>query len=192
MLTGQPVVEWLNIELPMVTSLRSDLLALLADGNYFHTELQSENERDMPERLLLYGLLFKRRLGKFPQQMVLYVGEAPITMPTVWQEGSGRYEIVCRDIRDLDGDVLMASPVLENKNKLFGDVFRNGKMEGLAEGKAEGAAEGKAGLLLRLLTKRFGPLPVWVEERLASATSESLDLLSDRLLDAGTIDEIFR
>lgn len=51
-------------------------------------------------------------------------------------------------------------------------------------------AEGRVAALLRLLRKRFGPLPIDLEKRLAAASSEQLDLYLDRVLDAGSLDEV--
>lgn len=55
----------------------------------------------------------------------------------------------------------------------------------------EGKAEGKAETLLRQLRKRFGPLPPSAEQRLRAGTPEQLDLWTDRILDATSIDGVF-
>jgi flagellar biosynthesis/type III secretory pathway protein FliH len=62
---------------------------------------------------------------------------------------------------------------------------RDGRLEGLTEGKREGILEGEARLLHRLLERRFGRLPLWVEERLAKATEEDLVRWGERTLDLG-------
>jgi len=41
------------------------------------------------------------------------------------------------------------------------------------------------------MTRRFGPLPDWVEQRLAQATPMQLVAWADRLVDARTIDGLF-
>ena len=51
-------------------------------------------------------------------------------------------------------------------------------------------AEGRVAALRRLLRKRFGPLPVELEKRLAAASSDQLDRYLDRVLDAGSLDEV--
>jgi hypothetical protein len=56
-------------------------------------------------------------------------------------------------------------------------------------GRAEGQAEGRAALLQRLLTRRFGPLPPEVAERLATATIDELDAIGERLLSAPSLEE---
>jgi hypothetical protein len=58
------------------------------------------------------------------------------------------------------------------------------------EGRLEGKLEGKCALLERQLTLRFGPLPEWVRARLAAGTSEQLDRWAERVLAAGSIQEV--
>jgi predicted transposase YdaD len=65
-----------------------------------------------------------------------------------------------------------------------------GKLQGKLEGKLEGKIEGKCALLERQLTRRFGPLPAWAKEQLASATDAQLDSWAERVLDAQTIREV--
>ncbi len=47
-------------------------------------------------------------------------------------------------------------------------------------------------MLQRQLTRRFGPLPTEVIARISGATVEEIDLWADRVLDARTLDEVFR
>jgi hypothetical protein len=65
------------------------------------------------------------------------------------------------------------------------------RREGRAEGKAEGKAEGRTETLLRQLRKRFGPLSHSTEQRLRAGTSLQLDLWTDRILDATSLDGVF-
>ena len=60
-------------------------------------------------------------------------------------------------------------------------------VKGEAKGKAEGEAEGVAKRLKRLLARRFGPLPPWAEERIATASIARLDTWIDGLLDADSL-----
>lgn len=66
-----------------------------------------------------------------------------------------------------------------------------GKAEGRAEGEAKGKAEGKAELLLRLLTRRFGPLSVVARNRVAAAAPETLDRWAERFVDAASLEDVF-
>ena len=58
-----------------------------------------------------------------------------------------------------------------------------GKLEGMLEGKREGILVGEARLLHRLLERRFGSLPTWVDARMGKAVEEDLVRWGERLLD---------
>ena len=71
-------------------------------------------------------------------------------------------------------------------------VERIGIRKGIEQGRQEGIQQGKSLVLRRQLARRFGVLPLWVEERLARADRESLERWAERLLEAATIEEVFR
>src|ERR1700733_1230492 len=79
-LTSGAVKQWLNVELPKVQNPRADLLGETSDGSLVHVEMQSGNEPTMALRRAKYCLGIVRLFGKFPRQVVLYVGEAPLGM----------------------------------------------------------------------------------------------------------------
>ena len=64
--------------------------------------------------------------------------------------------------------------------------------EGLQKGRQEGRQEGQVALLLRLLVKRFGLVSEAIESRLHQATIADLELWGDRLLEAKTLNDVFR
>jgi hypothetical protein len=107
---GTSVETWLDVELSkVVQNTRVDLLGETVDKGLVHLELQSGNDATMPLRMAEYCLGVLRLFGRFPRQVLLYLGEAPLRMETellgddVWF----RYRAV--DIRDLDGDRLLES-----------------------------------------------------------------------------------
>ena len=63
--------------------------------------------------------------------------------------------------------------------------------EAKAEGRAEGEAKGKAETLLRLLQRRFGPVPESTRARVAVGSAAELDVWIDALLDAHSLTEVF-
>jgi len=67
-----------------------------------------------------------------------------------------------------------------------------GLREGLAKGLQEGRQEGSQLVLQKLLTKRFGPLSAEVMERIASGSSEQINRWVDRMMDAASLEEVFR
>jgi hypothetical protein len=106
---GATVEKWLDIELPKLQNPRVDMLGEAAGGGLIHVELQSTNDPSMPLRMAEYSLGVFRLFGRFPRQILLYVGQAPLRMG---RELSGpdvsfRYGLV--DMRDLDGDRLPES-----------------------------------------------------------------------------------
>ena len=62
------------------------------------------------------------------------------------------------------------------------------KQQGLEEGRQEGERR----VLQRQLTRRFGDLPEWATARLAQAGLEELEVWAERVLDAGTLEEVFQ
>jgi hypothetical protein len=69
---------------------------------------------------------------------------------------------------------------------------QEGHREGRQEGRREGIPQGEALILRRQLTRRFGPLPDWAEQALQAAPPERLEALADRILDADSLDSVFR
>jgi hypothetical protein len=63
--------------------------------------------------------------------------------------------------------------------------------EWVQEGIEKGIPMGETLLLRRLLTRRFGPVPGWVEAKLAGAEPAQLELWGERLLDAPSLEAIF-
>ncbi|MBF0261358.1 MAG: DUF4351 domain-containing protein [Magnetococcales bacterium] len=61
-----------------------------------------------------------------------------------------------------------------------------GEQRGLLAGRKESAVS----LLLRLMKRRFGPVPDWARAKIEQADQERLELLSERILDAGSIEEL--
>ena len=60
----------------------------------------------------------------------------------------------------------------------------------LAADRKEGRLEGEIGVLSRLLTRRFGPLPTWAETRVHAATEQALAELTDAVLDATKLTDV--
>jgi predicted transposase/invertase (TIGR01784 family) len=69
--------------------------------------------------------------------------------------------------------------------------FEQGLAEGKAEGKTEGKTEGRIETILRLLARRFGPLPADSLARVRAGSIGDLDRWTDRILDAKTLADLF-
>ena len=74
--------------------------------------------------------------------------------------------------------------------------IRKGEEIGIRKGEElgvkKGIPQGEALILRRLLSGRFGPLPAWAETKLSLASAELLELWADRILDAASLDAVFR
>jgi flagellar biosynthesis/type III secretory pathway protein FliH len=64
--------------------------------------------------------------------------------------------------------------------------------QGMEKGIEKGVGQGEALLLQRQLTRRFGPLPSSVVARIAKAPVPEIETWGDRVLDATSLDEVFR
>ena len=109
-LGGAAPREWLNVEMASTRAPRADLVAWLNNGHLFHLEFQSRNEWNMPWRMLEYYAYLFAQHGVEPQQVVLYLGNAPLAMPAVIQHQHLRFAYQLVDIRQFDGEELLASP----------------------------------------------------------------------------------
>jgi flagellar biosynthesis/type III secretory pathway protein FliH len=90
------------------------------------------------------------------------------------------------------GGLLEAKSMLaENVKRWEQELKSEGRREGRQEGRQEGRREGEAAVLRRLLQRRFGPLPDWVEQRLDAADLPEFDEWSLRLLEARSLADIF-
>ena len=74
----------------------------------------------------------------------------------------------------------LVTPIQETK--AYQSIFAEGEAKGQVEGKAEG--------LKRLLTRRFGSLPVWAEQRIGAAPVAQLDTWLDGVLDATSLEDL--
>ena len=62
----------------------------------------------------------------------------------------------------------------------------------LAEGAAKGRVEGRAEAVLMQLRLRFGELSQEVEARVKQASAEEVEVWTERVLSAGSLDEVLR
>jgi predicted transposase YdaD len=108
-LTGTAIAKWLDMELPKVQNLRVDLLGETVGGDLIHLELQSGNDAVMPLRMLEYCIGVRRLYGRFPRQILLYVGEPSLQMEDRLHGPDLSFSYRLVDIRTLDGDRLLRS-----------------------------------------------------------------------------------
>ncbi len=81
---------------------------------------------------------------------------------------------------------------LEDGRKLgLEDGHKLGHKLGLEDGRKLGLEDGQRQMLIHLLESRFGPLPDAILRRLEQATNEETKRWAVRVLDAGSLEEIF-
>lgn len=123
-LAGARPVESLNVELPAVEKRFCDLLLRLDDSRVFHLELQTYNDPFMADRMLLYRALLKRIRPKARVlQCVVYCGNPRMRMPGGIEEPGLEYHFLLYDIRELDGELFLASP--DPAERVLGLLCRN-------------------------------------------------------------------
>jgi hypothetical protein len=69
------------------------------------------------------------------------------------------------------------------ENRVLGREFKRGLEQGVQQGELT--------LLRRQIKERFGPIPQWAEDRLATRSAAELEELGVRVLKAKTIEELF-
>lgn len=112
-LTHLTVKQWLKGEFPSLGTLHVDLLGETAENGLIHIEFQSKNDPDMAWRMAEYALAVRKHFGRFPFQLVIYVGNARLKMPTKIDEPRFPFSYELLDLRSLNGEDLLASPNLE-------------------------------------------------------------------------------
>jgi len=108
-LTGVTVERWHNVEMPEVRNRRVDLLGETIDERLVHIELQSTNDSGMALRMMEYCAAIYRQFGRLPEQVVLYVGEAPLRMEHSLRGPRLSFEYRMVDFRQFDGERLLES-----------------------------------------------------------------------------------
>lgn len=69
---------------------------------------------------------------------------------------------------------------------VYADIINEAQEKGLEQGRRQGESE----VLIRLLTRRFGPLPETALARIRRATLATLERWTDHVLTAQTLDEV--
>ncbi len=106
---GVRVRQFLNVEFQRIIERRADMVAVLDDGSVFHLEIQGKNDKRIPYREGIYGLLVSERFQRPVKQVVLYVGEAKMRMDSELDTGGVKVSFRLVDIREIDASALMKS-----------------------------------------------------------------------------------
>ncbi len=179
-LTGVPIIEWLQPELPEIRTLRPDLVGRTPAGEIVHFEIQAQNDPAMPMRQMEYALGIWKALNKWPQQIVLYVGPEPMRMA---EEFRGyRYRII--DVSLIDAETLLVSDRLEDN--VIAVLFRLTDQRAalrrilgrIAQAEPGRRAEAAKGLFVLAGLRKLRPM-LQEEEKRAKTMDFTYDWVSD-------------
>ncbi len=79
----------------------------------------------------------------------------------------------------------------ENKIDWTAEWREEGRLEGRREGEAEGLRKGEARLLLRQLSRMYGPIAPAIQDRVRRAQADQLLEWGERLVTSGSLEEVF-
>lgn len=158
-------------------------VALVRGGDqwiHLHIEIQSSRASDFAERMMIYHY---RIFGRF---RLLY-GQG-------WEKRR-----IIQLLRIIDWLMTLPPHLEQNLRQRLTAIEGERHMqyvtsfERLAreEGMQQGVQQGRLGLLIHLLTHRFGPLPNEITQRLEHATAEEIETWADRILDADSLAQVF-
>jgi hypothetical protein len=180
-LTGVPIAEWLQPELPEIRTLRPDLVGRTPAGEIVHFEIQAQNDPAMPMRQMEYALGIWKALKQWPQQIVLYVGPEPMRMA---EEFRGyRYRII--DVSLIDAEPLLASERLEDN--VIAVLFRltdqraalRRILDCIAQADPGRRAEAAKGLFVLAGLRKLRPMLQEEEKRAKTMLDLTYDWVSD-------------
>jgi len=111
LLTGKNAIKMLDSRFPNVEEKEADLIVELEDKEIYHIEVQSTDDKNMPQRMLYYALAIKKVHKKFPKQLVIYVGEKDIEIKNSLRFNGNYFSYEVKNIKDID-----CKPLIESNN----------------------------------------------------------------------------
>ncbi len=99
-----------------------------------------------------------------------------------------------RGLEELVQEEARKMPILNDilEHKVLGREFKKGREQGLEQGLEQGRQGEALRVLQRLIERRFGAIPSWVEQQLISLPAAELEDLSVRLLDAVSLEDLLK
>jgi hypothetical protein len=108
--TGEKIkgkLEDITAEIEFVKSLRPDMV-LKAGDKIFHIEIQAQQDKDLPERMLIYSLAIKEKFGQKPVQIILFVGKGN-PPPPFFKDKFTIHKFIVLDMKKIDPDEFIKS-----------------------------------------------------------------------------------
>jgi predicted transposase YdaD len=108
--TGEKIEEKLediNREVKLLKSLRPDML-FKAGEKIFHIEIQAQQDKTLPKRMLLYSVGIEEKFGRKPVQIVLFVGKGN-PPPSLFRDEFTTHKFIVLDMKKIDPDEFIKS-----------------------------------------------------------------------------------
>ena len=108
--TGEKIhenLEDITTEVKLLKSLRPDLI-FRAGEKIFHIEIQAQQDKTLPKRMLLYSVGIEEKFGKEPVQIVLFVGKGK-PLPSVFRTEFKTLKFKVVDFKRIDPDEFLKS-----------------------------------------------------------------------------------
>uniref|UniRef100_A0A1S7LG23 Transposase n=1 Tax=Magnetococcus massalia (strain MO-1) TaxID=451514 RepID=A0A1S7LG23_MAGMO len=86
---------------------------------------------------------------------------------------------------------MLAETVQEWTKEWQAQGMQRGLEQGLEQGLQKGRQEEAASMLIRLLKRRYGSLPNWVESKVSNADVDEIEGWVDKIFDAASLDSVF-
>lgn len=95
--------------------------------------------------------------------------------------------VIYHELSDREETAMLAQYI---RNKGYEEGIQQGIQQGLEQGLREGARQEKIAILKRLLQRKFGSLPAWVDERIQCASNDRLNAWTESVLEATSIGDL--
>jgi hypothetical protein len=161
--------------------------------SYYMVDESRFDDADLARRDTLPALLFRLETTQQPDRVVM-LADAVVAWFAAHPEFATLRSAFAALLSSLMGPLDPAVRVPEELSEvraMLATRAETWKQQWLTEGRQEGRQEGEAALLLRLLERRFGPLPVRVRDQVAAASTAELEEWGLRVLDGGSLDDVF-
>src|SRR5450432_1606826 len=100
-----PVAEYLTVEFPSRPKMVADVVARLADGKILHIEFQLKNDPRMRWRCFhYYGTIQELWEDSDVLQVVIYLGNSPMSMAREIQRLNCHYRFEVVDMREIPAE----------------------------------------------------------------------------------------
>jgi predicted transposase YdaD len=108
--TGEKIkgkLEDTTTEIELVKSLRPDML-LKSKKKIFHVEIQAQQDKNLPKRMLIYSIGIEEKFQQKPIQIVLFVGKGN-PPPSTFRDEFTIHKFIVLDMKKIDPDEFLRS-----------------------------------------------------------------------------------